>query len=56
MDTGTVESFKLTTPTSYLWVGVNYDGKNHLGVGGDCPADNGGREANDGLFSATATR
>ena len=48
MDTGTVESFKLTTPTSYLWVGVNYDGKNHLGVGGDCPADNGGREANDG--------
>ena len=48
MDTGTVESFKLTTPTSYLWVGVNYDGKNHLGVGGDCPADNGGRKANDG--------
>ena len=48
MDTGTVESFKLTTATSYVWVGVNYDGNNHLGVGGDCPADNGGREANDG--------
>ena len=48
MAMGAVESFNLITKTGYVWVGVNYDGNNHLGVGGDCPADNGGREANDG--------
>ena len=48
MPMGAVESFSLTTNTDYVWVGVNYDDNNHLGVGGDCPADNGGRESNDG--------
>ena len=48
MPMGAVESFNLITNSDYVWVGVNYDGNNHLGVGGDCPADNGGRETNDG--------
>ena len=48
MAMGAVGSFNLITGTGYVWVGVNYDGNNHLGVGGDCPADNDGRESNDG--------
>ena len=37
MTIGDVESFVLTTSADNVWVGVNYNGDNHLGIGGDCP-------------------